>query len=293
MNHSPHRSGRIGAHLRNNAVGYVALFFALTIGTAYANHPGGANTISTDDIIDSEVRSVDINNGAVNTEDITNDGIRTEDVRDDTSPGGGLAAADLGPASVGTSEVVDESLTAGDLAIGSVATGEVANASLTGADLANFAVGTLQLADLGVTRNKIAIGAVGSQQIADFSLLNRDIGSAQVDNRNLATGAVNGRALLDDSVGGADLDAVVTRVNSVEVFEAEDLPTGVTASCNADEVVIGGGADWAPALDNSTLIESRRSGNGWRVLGYYGDGPGLDEEPDSSTLEAEAYCLAP
>jgi hypothetical protein len=53
-------SSRVRAHLRNNVVGYVALFFALSGGAAWATHPGGANTISTGDIIDGEVRQPDI-----------------------------------------------------------------------------------------------------------------------------------------------------------------------------------------------------------------------------------------
>ena len=45
----------LGSHVRQNVIGYVALFFALSGGVAWATHPGGANTISTGDIINDQV----------------------------------------------------------------------------------------------------------------------------------------------------------------------------------------------------------------------------------------------
>jgi hypothetical protein len=56
---------RITNHIRSNVVGYVALFFALTGGVAWATHPGGANTISSADIINGEVRNADLGTDAV------------------------------------------------------------------------------------------------------------------------------------------------------------------------------------------------------------------------------------
>ena len=63
---------RLGRHIRQNAVAWLALFVALGGTGAYA-----ANTIATGDIIDNQVLS--------------------PDVRDDTLAFGGLAAQDLGP----------------------------------------------------------------------------------------------------------------------------------------------------------------------------------------------------
>jgi hypothetical protein len=107
-------STRISKHIRSNVLGLVAIFIALG-GTAYATHPGGADTISSGDIQDNQVFSTD--------------------VRNDTLTSGGLGAADLRPDSVGTSEVANDSLSASDLASSSVASPEVANNSLTGTDI--------------------------------------------------------------------------------------------------------------------------------------------------------------
>jgi hypothetical protein len=291
MFQSPQRSGRIGAHLRTNVIGYVALFFALTMGTAYATHPGGANTISTEDIIDGEVRSADINNGAVNTEDVTNDGVRSEDVRDDTSVGGGLAAADLGPASVGSSE----------LAPNAVGSGAVQDGSLGGTDLANLAVGASQLADGAVTNAKLANFSVSTSKIQSDAITESKYGFASIDQNAIQTNGVAGAEIVDrsvraedvgtDAVGARALRSLITRTRNVTIFAGANLPSGGTASCNSDELVIGGGADWTPALHHTRLIEEGLNGNGWRVLGYYGDCPICSEDPPSVNLEIEAYCL--
>jgi hypothetical protein len=86
--------GRISDYLRSNLFGLIAIFIALG-GTAYATHPGGDNTIDTGDIINGQVKQLDIGSNQV----------RSAEVIDDTFPGGGLAAGDLAANSVGGSEL--------------------------------------------------------------------------------------------------------------------------------------------------------------------------------------------
>ena len=86
-------SAKLRTHIRSNIIGYVALFFALSTGSAVAL--SGSNTVFSDDITDNEVK--------------------TADVRNDTLTGGGLAAPDLKPSSVGASEVAANSLNGADI----------------------------------------------------------------------------------------------------------------------------------------------------------------------------------
>jgi len=76
-----------------NVIATLALFLVLTGGTAVALE--GSNTVFSDDIADDQVSSAD--------------------VRNDTLNGGGLTAADLRPASVGSSEVKDDAVTGIDV----------------------------------------------------------------------------------------------------------------------------------------------------------------------------------
>lgn len=241
-------SRRTRAFLRGNLIGFVALFIALTMGTAQATHPGGADTISSEDIIDGEVK----------TRDVDNNGVRSEDIRDDT-----LGAVDLGAASVGSSELAPD-------AVGSASIQDLA---IQAGDLADGAVNNAKLNFFAVSSSKIAPNAVSSST-------------------KIADGVVGDADIATDAVGGRALKSLVTRTATVTVNGGALAPEVATVACNADEVVIGGGADWQFTSYSTRIIENRRSGNGWRVEGYYGDGPNLAEDPPSVNLEVEAYCLA-
>ena len=104
---------RLLVHLRSQWIGVLALLLALTGGTAYA-----ANTVFSEDIVNGEVRSVDISD--------TN-GVRSIDVRDETQDGGGLTAIDLKPDSVGTSEIVPDAIRGSEIATGAVGGDELEN----------------------------------------------------------------------------------------------------------------------------------------------------------------------
>jgi hypothetical protein len=138
-------SSRIREHIRHNLWGIAAVFIALG-GTAYATHPGGADTISTGDIQNGQVRSPDIGNAQVTS----------VDVRDDTLSAGGLGAADLGPGSVGSSEVTDNALVADDLGANSV--------------------GTTEIQTDGVQATEVANNSIDSGEVLDFGLTNQDVG---------------------------------------------------------------------------------------------------------------------
>jgi hypothetical protein len=87
-------SSRVSAHIRSNVYGILALFLVLTGGTAVANHAGGANTISSGDIINGEVKEADVGqaavasaelkDGAIVGADVANDSLMGADVREDT-----------------------------------------------------------------------------------------------------------------------------------------------------------------------------------------------------------------
>ena len=67
-------SARIGDYVRRNLLGLTAIFIALG-GTAYATHPGGADTISTVDIINGQVRTADIGTNQVRLSEIAPDSV--------------------------------------------------------------------------------------------------------------------------------------------------------------------------------------------------------------------------
>jgi hypothetical protein len=98
---------RISNFVRHNLVASIALFFALSGGAAWA-----ANTITSQDIVDGEVKTADIGDGQVKE-------------------------ADVGQGAVASAEVKNDSIVAGDVAPNSLTSGRIADGSLTGTDVAN------------------------------------------------------------------------------------------------------------------------------------------------------------
>jgi hypothetical protein len=181
----------------SNVCSFLALFIALSTGTAYA-----ANTIGSDDIIDNSIASVDVKNAAITSNDLQN---------------GGVKAVDLGADSVDSTTVLDESLTAADLgtnsvnateiADSSIDSGEIVNDSLFDTDLASGSVRTDEILDGNVGNADLASNAVTGSKVASNTLTTADIAGADVNGGaiNVPTGYVpNGRCRqLDASVGGA------------------------------------------------------------------------------------------
>lgn len=92
---------RICDHIRSNVVGYVAMFLVLSGGTALATHPGGANTISSDDIINKEIRTADIRDNNVQTPNLGPNAVTSPKIAD---------------GEVRSVDVLDNSLTPADIA---------------------------------------------------------------------------------------------------------------------------------------------------------------------------------
>jgi hypothetical protein len=133
--------------LRGNVLGLVAILFALSGGVAWATHPGGANTISSGDIIngevrgddlradavgsgkiaDGQVRNADLSIGASSSNTIEDGGIQAVDVRDDT-----LTGAQIGPAAIRASELANGAVNSAKVADGSLTGDDIDQPSLTG-----------------------------------------------------------------------------------------------------------------------------------------------------------------
>jgi hypothetical protein len=124
-------STRIRALVRQQWVGLIALFFALTGGAAWATHPGGANTINSADIIDDQVRTADIGNGEVREADVGQAAVTSDEVKNDT-----IAAGDVAPNSLTSAKIADGSLTGTDVANNSLKGDDVDESTLNVGDAA-------------------------------------------------------------------------------------------------------------------------------------------------------------
>jgi Collagen triple helix repeat (20 copies) len=99
--------------------------------------------------------------------------------------------------SVGSSHVIDNSLTVDDLGVASVGSSEVVDNSLTATDLAPNSVGA----------SEIATSAVGTAEVADNSLTATDLASSSVGASELAPNSVYGVDIIDGQITNADVYA--------------------------------------------------------------------------------------
>ena len=97
-------SATLRSHLRGNAVGYLALFVALS-GSAYAAHVAGKNTVSSKSIRNGQVKSVDLQDNGVLTGDIQDGAVQSGDVQD-----GGIQGIDLAPGAIGPANLAADAI---------------------------------------------------------------------------------------------------------------------------------------------------------------------------------------
>jgi hypothetical protein len=193
-------------HIRQNVIGYVALFIATT-GTAAALP--GADTVNSGDIINREVKKADLGNGAVTSRSIAvgeiagphvaDDSLTGEDIDEstltgiagpagpqgDTGPVGPVGpegprgpagpAGPQGPAGSINGVAAGGDLTgtypAPTIATGAVGSADVADQSLTGIDILDDSLSTFDVNGLGPAD----ISNLNGNDIADNSLTNADI----------------------------------------------------------------------------------------------------------------------
>ena len=178
-----------------NVVATLALFLALG-GVAYA----GA-TIGSADVINESLRSVDLEDDAA---------VRSSDVRDDTLNGGGLAASDLAPDAVGSSEAQDGGL-----------------------DTADFA-------DRAVTSEKLGFFAVSTTNIRPNAVVGSKIFDGAVDQPDIDTDGVAAAEIAGGAVKAGELGVIQERTSTLSVPAPG---TGIgTAQCGSGEQLLSGGA---------------------------------------------------
>jgi hypothetical protein len=106
---------RFSNHIRQNVYGLVAIFIALS-GTAYATHPGGENTISTDDL----------QSQAVINQKIALQAVQTGRIAD-----GAVTNAKIAHESITNNRIAPQAVNAGRLADGAVVTRKLADGAVT------------------------------------------------------------------------------------------------------------------------------------------------------------------
>jgi hypothetical protein len=132
-------SRRILGHLRTHVIAYVALFFALTGGTAFALT--GSNTVFTDDIVNGEVKTADIGGGEVRSPDILDSAVKATDIAD-----GHVRSPEIAPDAVDSSEIAANAVKGDEIDANAVGSSEIAGLAVTTGKLGGDSVTAPKLA---------------------------------------------------------------------------------------------------------------------------------------------------
>ncbi len=198
-----------------------ALFFALT-GSAVALD--GSDTVFSDDIVDGEVKTADLDTNAVTRPKLAANAVNTNKILD-----GQVGVADIGNSAVGIAELVAAAVTTNKIADGAVTSSKIANGSILGLDVANNTLTGSQVDE--------------STLFNDNSLTGADIDESTLSGITVANvWSLGGNAGTTgtDFLGTTDNQPLDLRVNDARALRLEPASD---AGANPSPNVIGGSPD--------------------------------------------------
>jgi hypothetical protein len=246
------------AYIRQNAIALVALFFAVSGGTAMALD--GSNTVFSDDIVNGQVRTGDMAAGAVTISRLANNAVNSPRVADDT---------------LRSEDILDGEIRAIDVAFGTLRGDEILDGTIGGNDLV----------DDGVTGDDVNEATLFNDQ----SLTSADLGEGSVGTSELGAGSVGASELGDAIVDRQD--PTPTLIDGGAAENGSYNTDQSVAACNAGEELIGGYGTWTDIAGADEEVFIQRVGlghDGENVIVVGGNDSGLDRH-----LAAVATCLQP
>lgn len=141
----------------------------------------------------------------------------------------------------------------------------------------------LTIKDNAVTSGKLADNAVTEGKIADNGVTTGKLADAAVTTGKLADAAVTSGKLANGSVGANALKLIITRAGSLTAVAANSSVLS-SASCDAGEQVVSGGATWNTTDADVAISQSFAFGN-WFIRAGNGDGAAHSFTPIAECLE--------
>lgn len=160
-----------------------------------------------------------------------------------TIRGDSISATHLAASSVGTSEIVNGSITAADMAYGVIGVDEIGTDAVGLDEMRSSSVGSAEIVDDSVTAADIAYGTIGvnelgSDAVGQDEMRNDSVGSSEIIDSaisaaDLAIDAVGAAELQYDAVGAAELGTGAVDTDAISngaVTDAKLAASAVTRS---------------------------------------------------------------
>jgi acyl-[acyl carrier protein]--UDP-N-acetylglucosamine O-acyltransferase len=116
-----------------------------------------------------------------------------------------ITSSVLNASTVGTTQIVNLSVTNGKLANSSVTSAKIADYTIQATDIGNNVITTDQVATYTLVGDNLANLTITGQQVADYTLVGTKLANLTVDTQQIAASAVTGNKLANSSVTSAKI----------------------------------------------------------------------------------------
>lgn len=294
-------SFRIGNLIRENVLGLVALFVALSGSVAFGDQNIGFRDIQNKSIGEKHLRvnsvtAPAIERGAVGALEIAAGAVATELALVDPkslnefaglvakeADSGWIKQEDLANGSVDTGEIVDSGVTSADIDDGAVTGFDVLNKTLTAEDLADNILTAAQVADGSLTGDDILDGSLTGADIAEGSLSGDHIANNSLTSADIRDAVITGTDVFNDSLTAAD---IADGLGLNEIDESA-IQARVSGSCSPGQAIS------AVAQTGTVTCVPTGGGGGPPTGSAGGDLDGSYPSPQIGTLPAAGFGSEP
>jgi hypothetical protein len=240
-------SSRIRTHIRSNVIGYIALFLVVTGGTAQALQ--GRNTVFSDDIVNQEVKTADIDTRAVTSNRLAANSVKAGTVVNDSLTGldiRNLTGDDVAGDSLTGANIT--SLTGADVTDGSLGGADVGGNSITGSEVNEGTLGEVPSATIGGTGRSNTTGGYCNPESTGFATCTYTTVQLPQQTRTLVIGSIRATTEIGPDSGAGDC-----RIAASGGGSADYLGRNYRAFVNDPTNAI----DWVPL---TTVVPARGPG---------------------------------